>query len=77
MGGSKKRDHAANYVLICSLFNGLIESDSKAAELARRYGWKLNSWEDPKTVPVFDVLSATWFILDDDYGRSVVGGRKP
>lgn len=77
MGGSKKRDHASNLVLICSRLNGLIESDPQWAQFARDRGWKLNSWETPQEVPVFDVLSASWFILDDDYGKTVVKGRKP
>lgn len=77
MGGSKKRDHASNLVLICSVLNGLIESDPRWAETARRHGWKLNSWEKPHEVPVFDALSARWYILDDDFGRvETKQGRK-
>ena len=77
MGGSKLRDQPSNYVLICSVLNGLIESDSKAAEMAKRYGWKLSSWENPAEIPVYDALSATWFLLDDDFRRIVVPqGRK-
>ncbi len=77
MGGSKLRDQASNYVLICSQLNGLIESDSHWAKVARTYGWKLNSWEKPGEIPVYDALSNTWFQLNDDFSRIVVRqGRK-
>lgn len=77
MGGSKTRNHASNYVLICSALNGLIESDSKSAEMAKKYGWKLNSWDNPAQIPVYDSLANTWFLLDDEFRRIVVPqGRK-
>lgn len=78
MGGSKLRDGSSNLVIICSLLNGLIESDHRWARVAQEYGWKLNSWQDPKEEPVFDTLSGTWFQLDDDFNRKLVRpqGRK-
>lgn len=72
MGGSKLRDQPSNFVLICSLMNHLIEADDRWSQLAKRRGWKLESWQDPLTEPVFDSLSAKWFMLDDDFGRSEV-----
>lgn len=69
MGGSKKRNHPANYVLICSTMNGLIESDHRWAELALSYGWKLRPWEDPFTSAVFDSISGTWYLLNDEWER--------
>jgi hypothetical protein len=69
MGGSKKRNHPANYVLLCSIMNGLIESDHRWAELAISYGWKLRPWDEPNLSPVFDSITGTWFLLDDDWGR--------
>ena len=68
-GGSKSLDRPSNVVVLCSLFNGLIESDSRAAELARRYGWKLERWQKPDQEPIYDVMQQTWFILGDDYTR--------
>lgn len=68
-GGSKKADRASNYVLMCSLFNGLIESDAKAAGLALRYGWKLSRYDKPQEKPVYDVMSGKWFFLNDDFTR--------
>ena len=70
MGGSKKRNHPSNYVLICSILNGLIESDNRWAELAKSYGWKLESWQDPNTEPVFDSVSGVWYLLDNEWGRT-------
>ncbi len=70
MGGSKARDVPSNVVVLCSRLNGLIESDTQAAALARRYGWKLSSWQDPRLVPVYDTQSTTWFLLGDDFSRT-------
>jgi hypothetical protein len=71
MGGSKLRDVPSNIVILCSYMNGLIESDEVAADLARRHGWKLNSWDDPKTVPVRDMVSGVAYFLEDDFSRKV------
>jgi hypothetical protein len=69
MGGSKKRNHPANIVVLCSLVNGLIESNAIWRRKALMNGWKLGSWEDARFVPVFDVLSGRWWRLDDEFGR--------
>jgi hypothetical protein len=74
MGGSKKRNHPANIVVLCSMFNGAIESDGPAATLARAHGWKLASWEDATFVPVFDFPAGKWWRLDDVFGRVEVSG---
>jgi len=75
MGGSKKRNHAANYALICSSLNGLIESDHRWAQVAKDYGWKLETWQDPYTEPVFDLVMGVWYLLDDNFTRMVVNGK--
>ena len=75
MGGSKRRNHSANYALICSTLNGLIESDNRWADVAKEYGWKLESWQDPHTEPVFDLVMGVWYLLDDDFGRMVLDGK--
>ncbi len=72
MGGSKARHRPANLVLICSLFNGLIESNSAAALMARQYGWKLQSWDSPESTPVHDRLTGKWYLIDNDYGRAEI-----
>ena len=72
MGGSKERDVPSNVIVLCSRLNGLIESDSAASQLAKRYGWKLNSWQDPLDTPVFDTQIGEWLLLDNNFSRKVV-----
>lgn len=72
-GGSKRRNHPANIVVLCSELNGLIEWDAGWRQQALVYGWKLNSWDDPLFVPVFDVQRGVWWRLDDSFGRLEVG----
>lgn len=69
MGGSKKRDHPANIIVLCSLVNGLIESNAEWATKARTFGWKLSPWDDPAWVPVFDAVENKWWLLDDGFDR--------
>jgi hypothetical protein len=71
MGGSKSADVASNLMTMCSAYNGLIESDAREAERARRLGWKLQSWQDPQTEPVFDFVTGEWFNLDNNFHRYV------
>lgn len=72
MGGSKKRDTPSNIIVLCAAFNGLIESDADAAEMARLSGWKLYSWDNPAETPVFDNNLDKWFVLDEKFGRKDV-----
>lgn len=67
MGGSKVRDVPSNIVTMCAAFNGVMESDSDAAELAREYGWKLRYGADPAAVPIWNVIRGEWLILGDDF----------
>lgn len=68
-GGSKSADVPSNIIVLCSLFNGLIESDAKAARLARQYGWKISRYEKSCETPVFDVVSGVWWLLLDDFSK--------
>lgn len=72
MGGSKVRDVPSNLVVLCSLYNGLIESNAQAALVAKEYGWKLQTWQNPLEIPVFDTQKREWLLLDDQYGSKVV-----
>lgn len=72
MGGSKAREVPSNVVTLCSSVNGLIESDDRWAELARRYGWKLREGEDPLGVPAYDRQARTWYMFDDTWSRMKV-----
>jgi hypothetical protein len=71
MGGVKSRNTAANIIVFCSYANGLLESDAKFAELGRNRGWKLHSWQEPTTTPVWDVFNACWWLLDDQGNRTL------
>ena len=71
MGGSKKQT-AANIIVLCSLFNGLIESDAKAAGMALRYGWKISRYEKPIDKPVYNIVENKWYFLTDNFSRQVV-----
>lgn len=73
MGGSKNLDHPSNIIVLCGIFNGLIESDGHAATIARAHGWKLGPGIDPLVTPVYDRASQSWFFLDDAHHRTVVG----
>lgn len=70
MGGSKVLDRPSNIVVICSLLNGLIESDDRWFWLAKEYGWKLSSWQVPEETPVY--WNGVWYLLDNDFGRREV-----
>ena len=63
MGGSKARDEPSNVIVMCSYVNGLMESDPIMAQMAREYGWKLESWQNPATVPVFNVTQNEWYFV--------------
>lgn len=68
-GGHKAGNQPANIIVLCSRMNGLIESDPEAADMARRYGWKIGRYVDPSTARFYDTTAGDWFILDNDYGR--------
>jgi len=60
MGGSKKRDHATNIIVLCSWANSELEANPKFAEIARNAGWSLRSWQNPDEEPVRDHLGIWW-----------------
>lgn len=70
-GGSKLLDRPANILVLCSEVNGLIESDARVAAMARSYGWKLRSWENPETKPFYDRATGEWNLIDNDFNRSI------
>ena len=71
MGGSKQRDVPSNIIVLCSFMNGAIESNPRLQTLARTYGWKLSSWDDPIEASVYDTQTGKWFLLDDGFSRNV------
>ena len=72
MGGSKQLDNPANILLVCAEINGLMESDSKIAKMARDYGWKLQSWQDPLAVLVYNAYNGKTYKLDDEYNKTII-----
>ena len=63
MGSSKVLDTLQNVILVCSEYNGLMESDADVANDARDKGHKLSKYISPST-PVFDNYLKKWFALD-------------
>ena len=63
-GGSKVLDTLQNIILVCSEFNGRMESDASVAEWARELGMKLSKFASP-SAPVFDNWAKKWFYLDE------------
>ena len=72
MGGSKERDRPSNIITLCSFYNGLIESDSFAAERARERGGKLRNGQNPTTTPVWIPRLASWVLLDDEFNMNLL-----
>jgi hypothetical protein len=75
MGGSRVLDRPANVIVMCSLMNGMIESEALWAKAAREYGWKLSRWESPEDTPFFDLTTGTWNLLDNIYNRTITEKR--
>jgi hypothetical protein len=63
-GGSKALDTLQNVILVCSEFNGRMESDAAVAEWARDLGMKLSKFASP-SAPVFDNWAKKWYQLDE------------
>jgi len=72
MGGSKNRDRLDNLILVCALYNGLMESDSGVASQARVDGHKLQSWQ-PYETTVVDRADGLMYWLDPLGGKHVTG----
>ena len=62
----------SNIIVLCAFANGLAESDANFARVCRDRGWKLHSWQNPATTPVFDVIDGVWYALDNKFGRIVL-----
>lgn len=72
MGGSKLRDNPSNILLVCAELNGAMEQQSEVAEDARRFGWKLESWQDPLVIPIYDAVTGFLYRLKDDYSKDYI-----
>jgi hypothetical protein len=69
MGGSRERNVPSNIVVLCAALNGLIESSSEWAEIARSNGWKLSASDNPEESPYYDLQRGRWFLADNFYSR--------
>ena len=72
MGGSKVLDTPSNILLVCALLNGAMEQQSEVAEDAKRFGWKLESWQDPLVIPIYDAITGFLYRLKDDYTKEYI-----
>ena len=69
LGGSKLLDRLDNLMMICSYYNGAMESNAAVAENARMYGHKLSSWDDFDT-PIYDECDGEWYLIDVQGGKT-------
>lgn len=74
MGGSKLLDTLDNLMMVCPIYNNMMESDPKTAQLARGWKHKLPVWDDTAQ-PVFDVAGGWWY-LDPEGGKHRVETRE-
>jgi len=69
MGGAGRKNTEANSVqnlmMVCAIWNGVIESNASFAASARQWGHKLSHYQDANT-PVFDCTNNTWYVLDGE-----------
>ena len=68
MGSLKSLDVLQNVILVCSQYNGLMESDAAVAEQARDWGHKISKFATPNQ-PVFDRPLRKWYFLDMTGGK--------
>jgi hypothetical protein len=69
-GGSKALDNLQNIILVCAIYNGLMESNSEVAKTARLLGHKISKFSSPSEL-VFDNISQCWYQLDTTGGKQV------
>ena len=70
--GSKNKvaNQPSNIIALCSEANGLLESNAEFAELGRKLGWKLGSYEKPTEVPIFG--HGGWWLLDNNFTKDLL-----
>lgn len=73
-GGRRNKHRSANVLVLNSIINGLITSDSDWQAAAWAYGVAVKGFvADVTTVPVLHVARGRWFILEGD-DRQEIGG---
>jgi|TARA_R110000803_G_scaffold196748_1_gene260153 hypothetical protein len=71
MGGSKIADNLQNVILVCSEYNGRMESDANVAAEARDFGHKASKFSAPGHA-ILDYTRQTWYTLDKQGGKTEV-----
>ena len=71
-GGSRRLEVPSNVLAICAQLNHLLEADSVTAAWGRERGWKLRNGQEPSETPYKDNTTNSWYLLDDNYGRTEV-----
>jgi hypothetical protein len=69
-GGSKLLNGYNNIIMVCAVYNGLMESDANIAQQARDLGHKLRSWDD-LDAPCFDAFDNQWYKLDTKGNKTI------
>lgn len=75
MGGSKLLDHYQNLLMVCEQYNIQMESEAMTAHDAKRWGHKLESWQD-FSEPVLDRATGFWYELLGDGTKIQVDGKE-
>jgi hypothetical protein len=75
-GGSKLRNGMSNGCAICHVCNGLIESDSALASVARERGVKLRQGDEPAECRLWSPFFHQWVKLSD-YALTLTGETDP
>ena len=65
MGGSATKHELANVVWLCSLMNGLIESDAGMQDVAYRRGFKLRAGAVAEDEPIDHAVHGRVRLLND------------
>jgi len=65
LGGSKLLDTPDNLMVVCSRWNGAMESSAVVGAQARGWGHKVPAWESLEH-PVFSRVAFSWWVLLPD-----------
>ena len=76
MGSKNSSANKDSNVIVMCQFNFLMEADAVSAARARHYGWKLESYEDPETKPVYDAYVGEWYLLKNGFRRVEFDNQK-
>ena len=61
---------------MCSMHNGLMESDVNVFREAKEYGWKISRHSIPHEQPIMN-WEGRWFLIGDQFERWEIENREP